>query len=123
MLLKVMIIDHDLVDVVAMQGVLERKGFGVVKMTGAYGILPKIDHEKPEILLFNPQMPHFDSEAFLETLHAEPKLRDLVIIAMSYAPRDELEAFCQKHELHGYYIKSGGFERLGEFLAQFLDLS
>ncbi|MFA5623852.1 MAG: hypothetical protein WC966_02185 [Bradymonadales bacterium] len=119
-MLKIMLFDHEVMDVIEAEIALSKHGFSTIKLTGSYAILPKIDFEKPDILLFNPDIPNFNADAFLESLRLEPKLENLVIVAIAYGEEKRIEEFCLKHDLHGYFLKNNGFVDLGEFLSQFL---
>ena len=77
---KVMILDHQLSDVIALEDILTKAGYEVCSLTGPYGILAKFDFEKPDILLFDPDMPNTDTDAILTTLINADNMQKMVIV-------------------------------------------
>lgn len=122
-MIKLMIFDHQILDVIAMEKALENSYFEVVKLTGPYGVLSKIDFEKPEILLFNPDIPNFDVDSFLQTIRYDERLQSLVIICVAHGLEEDVEGFARQENLHGYYLKNIGFGQLLAYLEQFLEIS
>ena len=118
---KVMILDHVLKDVLALEKILKNAGYDVCMLTGAYGILAKFDYEKPDILLFNPDMPNTDTDAFLTTLQNAPTMREMIIILMCQGDPSAVEDYCRQMNVHGYYITDNGFDGMPEYLSHFSD--
>ena len=117
---KVMILDNDLMDVIAMEKVLKNAGYEVVTLAGPYGVLAKIEFEKPDVLLFNPDMPNIDPSVLLDTISSSPQLSAMAIVATCYGEAEVVEEYCRDLNLHGYYIKDAGFSGLVDYLANFI---
>lgn len=114
-----MILDSVLLDVIAMEKVLAEAGYEFCTLTGPYGILSKLDFEKPDILLFNPDIANVDADALLETISQASTFEKLVIILVCEGEVEAIEEYCEHHNLHGYYHKINGFEGLPAYLRQF----
>ena len=116
---KVMILDHVLADVIALEKILGNAGYEVCALTGPYGILAKFDFEKPDILLFNPDMPNMDTDAILNTVMHAPSMRSMVVILICQGDPAVVEDYCKQMHLHGYYMSDEGFDDIVEYLANF----
>ncbi len=117
---KVMILDHELMDVIAMEDALREAGYNVVTLTGPWGVLAKFDYEKPDILLFNPDMPNADSDLLLDTIIQAPQMTNMAIIVTCHGDADLVSDYCHEKNLHGYYMKDQGFENLVPYLCNFI---
>lgn len=116
---KVLILDHVLKDVLALEKILKAAGYDVCLLTGAYGVLSKFDYEKPDILLFNPDMPNIDTDVFLTTILSSPTMENMVIVLLCDGDPAVIENYCIQMNLHGYYMISNGFEGIPEYLKHF----
>lgn len=118
---KVMILDNNLIDVMAIQKALEAHGYGVVRLTSPNGVLAKLDYERPDVLLVNPWMPRLDVAELIGTLGQAAEFEDMVLIALGDQDAATLQAFCIEHDLHGYYSKTMDLHGLGTFLDNFFE--
>ena len=118
---KVMILDHVLTEVFALEKVLKNAGYSVCLLTGAYGLLAKFDFEKPDILLFNPDMPNMETDSFLQTLMTALTMQNMIIVLICSGDADAIEAYCRQMNLHGYYMIENGFDGIPEYLSHFYD--
>ncbi|MBQ8037291.1 MAG: hypothetical protein IJ268_09875 [Proteobacteria bacterium] len=116
---KVMILDHILSDVIKLERILKPAGYEVCSLTGPYGILAKFDFEKPDILLFNPDMPNADTDALLSTLVQSNDLQQMIIILICSGDAVAIEQYCREMKLHGYFMTENGFDGILPYLAQF----
>lgn len=116
---KVMILDHILSDVIQLEKLLKPAGYDVCSLTGPYGILAKFDFEKPDILLFNPDMPNTDTDAILSTLVESNNMQQMIIILICSGDADAIEQYCRQMKLHGYFMTDNGFDGIIPYLAQF----
>ena len=119
---KVMILDHELMDVITMEKLLMDVGYEVVTLTGPYGILAKFDYEKPDVLLINPDIPNADTDAILETVMMSPAMKNMAIIAIARGDDAAVEDYCRAVNLHGYYMKEQGFQGLVNYIKNFIQL-
>ena len=120
---KVMILDHILSDVIALEKVLKASGYEVCILTGPYGILAKFDYEKPDILLFNPDMPNADTDEILETIRNAPSMQQMIIILVCNGDAEAIESYCNQMRVHGYYLTGHGFDDIPPYLAHFFQPS
>lgn len=118
---KVLVIDHNLLDVMKVQDSLTRAGYDVVRLTSPNGVLAKIDYERPDALLINPWMPRLDAESIVHMLTGAPEFEAMVIVALSDQDAATLQAFCVEHDLHGYFSKSMDLTTVGGFLDNFFE--
>ncbi len=119
---KVMILDHEFEDVFALEKLLKSAGYDVCPLTGPYGILAKFDFEKPDILLFNPDMPNTDTDALLNTLRTAPSMQNMIIIIICEGDDPEpIIQYTRQMNLNGYYMKSAGFDGILDYLQRIYD--
>ena len=116
---KVMILDHELNDVIELENLLTCAGYEVCSLTGPYGILAKFDFEKPDILLFNPDMPCTDTDAILTTLMNASTMQNMIIVLICTGDPEAIEQYCRQMNLHGFYMKDDGLEGIVEYLKNF----
>lgn len=118
---KVVVLDHVLKEVFELEKVLKSAGYTVCLMTGAYGLLAKFDYEKPDILLFNPDMPNMETDSFLRTLMSAPTMQHMIIVLICSGDAEAVESYCRQMNVHGYYMSGNGFEGIPEYLSQFYE--
>lgn len=116
---RVLILDHQLSDVIALEGILKKAGFEVSSLTGPYGILAKFDFEKPDILLFNPDMPNTDTDAILTTLSNADTMKNMIIILLCSGDPEAIEEYCLQMNLHGYFMRDNGFDTIVDYINRF----
>ncbi len=117
---KVMIFDHELMDVIAMEKMLVAAGYEVVTLTGPYGVLAKFDFEKPDILLFNLDMPNFDTDVLLDTVTHAPQTVHMAVIALARGDAQAVEDYCRSQNVHGFFMKDQGLDSLVSYLSNFV---
>ncbi len=118
---RVLILDHQLSDVIKLENILKSAGFEVCSLTGPYGILAKFDFEKPDILLFNPDMPNTDTDAILTTLLESATMKNMIIVLLCSGDAEAIEQYCRQMNLHGYFMKDNGFDTIVDYLNQFYE--
>lgn len=118
---KVMIFDHELMDVIAMEKILVEAGYEVVTLTGPYGVLAKFDFEKPDILLFNLDMPNIDTDVLLETFSHTSQTQYMAVIALATGDAEAVEEYCCNQHVHGFFMKDLGLDTLASYLSNFVD--
>ena len=120
---KVMILDHVLADVIALEEVLKEEGYEVCTLTGPYGILAKFDYEKPDILLFNPDMPNTDTDEILATVRSAPTMQHMIVVLICDGDAEAIENYCNQMHVHGYYLTGHGFDDVPAYLSHFFPAS
>lgn len=118
---KVMVLDNQLSNVLALDKILKSAGYEVCLMTGPYGLLAKFDFERPDILLFNPDMPNTDTDALLSTIMASPRLQHMIVVLICSGDAEAIEAYCHQMNLNGYYMTDAGFDGIIDYLNQFCE--
>lgn len=118
---RVLILDHQVQDVIRLEDTLKNAGYEVTSMIATFGILAKFDFEKPDIFLFNPDMPNTDTDALLATLTASNSMKNMVIVLIcdGDAGSESIAEYCKQMQLNGYYMKAGGFAGIVDYLKQF----
>ena len=97
---------------------LVEAGYEVVTLTGPYGVLAKFDFEKPDILLFNLDMPNFDTDVLLDTVIHAPQTRNMAVIALATGDAQAVEEYCKSQNVHGFFMKDQGLDSLVAYLFQ-----
>jgi len=120
-MIRVMVLDHKLMDVIKLKKALAGMDFEVQPLTSPNGVLAKLDYERPDILVVNPWMPRLDIDNLIGTIIHTPVFETMVLVAWSDRTAEELQAFCLERDMHGYYSKSNPVDQLGAFLMQFFE--
>lgn len=118
---KVMILDHNILDVMEVENHLGASGYEVVTLSSPNGVLSKLDYERPEILLLDLAMPRLNVEELLQTLRASADYEELVIVLFSDMEAERLQEYCIDNDINGYFSKSMDISQIGEFLNNFYD--
>lgn len=118
---KVMILDHNILDVMEVETHLAAGGYDVVTLSSPNGVLSKIDYERPEILLLDLAMPRLNVPELLETLRGSQDYDDLVIVLFSDMEAETLQQYCIDNDINGYFCKSMDVSQIGEFLNNFYE--
>ncbi len=118
---KVLIIDENLMDVMEAETSLRREGYQVVRLASPAGCIAKLDYERPDILLIDISMSHFNSQEFFDSLRRNPDHEELIVVLTSNLDAETLQAMCLEHDFHGYFCKSMGNHQVGSFLNNFYE--
>lgn len=116
---KVMILENDLATVISLEKILTDAGYEVCVLTGAFGIFAKFDFEKPDILLFNPDMPNVDTDAVLDTLMNASQMSHLIVVLICRGDAEAVETYCRQMNLNGYYMIDNGLADIVAYLHNF----
>lgn len=116
---KVLILEHRLGETLALEQKLREAGFEVSSMTEIVNVISRIDFERPDFLLFDPEM--FDGEVvnFVKTVRGASQLSHMVVILMGYVSPEIAEAYCRDLNIHGYYLLGQGVENMPMYLSRF----
>ncbi|MEM1349082.1 MAG: response regulator [Myxococcota bacterium] len=118
---KVMLLDHNIIDVMEVEDYLKAGGYSVVVLSSPNGALSKIEYEHPEILLLDLTMPRLNVQDLLDTLRSSPEYEDLVIVLFSDMEAERLQEFCIENDINGYFCKSMDVSQIAEFLDNFYE--
>lgn len=118
---KVMLLDHNIMDVMEVEDYLTAGGYTVVTLSSPNGALSKIEYERPEILLLDLQMPRLNVQELLDTLRSSPEYEDLVIVLFSDLEAERLQEFCIENDINGYFCKSMDVTQIADFLDNFYE--
>jgi CheY-like chemotaxis protein len=118
---KVLILDSNLLDVLAAEEQLTRAGFEVNRLTSPHGALAKIEYERPDFLLLDVTMPRLNVQEILDGLRADPELEEMVVVLFSDLDAPTLQQMCVENDIHGYFAKTMDLARIGAFLEQFYE--
>jgi len=116
---KVLIIDNNLMDVLAAEQRIKEVGFDVSRLTSPHGVLAKIEYDQPDVLLLDVTMPRLNVQEILDGLRADPVLDEIVVVLFSDLDAPTLQAMCIDNDIHGYFSKSMDVSQIGAFIAQF----
>ncbi len=118
---KVLILDADIMTVMDVEEYLDQGGYQVVHLSSPAGAISKIEYEQPDVLLLDIEMDRLDVDDLLQTLQSDTDSEELVIVAFSDVPAEELQQYCMEKELNGYFCKSMDITQIAEFLNNFFE--
>lgn len=116
---KVLIVDEDVMAVIAAETVLRAANYITAHLTTPAGFWSKLDYEKPDLVLVNIFMRLFNSQAVLDQLRTETSYDQVAIVIYSNRPAEELQQICVDKDINGYFSKSQEITQLPEFLKNF----
>ena len=115
---KVMIIDNNVLDVIAAERSLKEAGFDVCRLTTPHGAAARVEYEEPDILLVDPSMPRLAVQEVLGTLQREPMLESTLALLFTKGDAAALRERCGVDGYHGFYAKSEPIAAIGAFLRE-----
>jgi PleD family two-component response regulator len=118
---KVLIIDSNLLDVLAAEQSLLRDGFQVARLTTPHGALAKIEYERPDIVLLDLTMSRLNVQELLDAFRTDPELEEAVVVLFSDLDAPTLQEMCVDNDIHGYFSKSMDINRISDFLNRFYE--
>jgi CheY-like chemotaxis protein len=80
---KVLIVEDNPVNLRLAQFVLERKGFTVTKAASASECMAQLETAVPDLILMDIQLPGEDGLSVTRKIRANPKLKRIVIVALT----------------------------------------
>jgi CheY-like chemotaxis protein len=80
---KVLIVEDNPVNLRLAQFVLERKGFAVTKAANASECFAQLEKGVPDLILMDIQLPGEDGLSVTRKIRANPKLKRIVIVALT----------------------------------------
>ena len=118
---KVLIVDDNILDVMDAEEKLDEVGYGVVKLSTPHGIIAKIDHVQPDVLLLDISMARLNVDQVLDSLRVNPDHEEMVIVLFSDIEAETLQQICLDKDVHGYFCKSMDISRIATFLDNFFE--
>ncbi len=118
---KVLIIDENLMDVMAAEKSLRAEGYHVVRLASPAGCVAKIDYERPDILIIDISMARLNAQELFDSIRKNSDHEDLIIVLASDLDAETLQEMCLEHDFHGYFCKSMGSHQLGAFINNFFE--
>lgn len=118
---KVMIIDGNVLDVLAAERSLRGSDFTVCHLTTAAGAAARLAYEEPDILLVDPSMPRLGVHELLQVIEQPPLANSTLVLVFTKGDRAALEAKAQSLGAHGFYGKSEPITELGPFLRKAIE--
>jgi PleD family two-component response regulator len=118
---SVLIIDANLMDVLRVEKHLVAAGYRVSKLAGAHGVIPRIEYERPDVVLIDITMPRLNVGEVLDAFQNHADLEETVVVLFSGLDGPTLQAMCQENNIHGYFSKSMDVSLIGSFLDQFFE--
>ena len=116
---KVLIVDEDILRVLAAEVVLDAAGYNTAHLSTPAGFWAKLDYARPDVLLIDLSMSLFNSQEVLDQLKADAAYDDMAIVMYSDKNAEELQEFCVEQDLNGYFCKSQDITELPDFLSNF----
>lgn len=113
---RVFIVDDNVISIMMVEEHLRERGFHVIKMSTASGLLAKLEYAKPDVLLIDPTLPKMDLEHTIKGIRASKELADLAVVL--YCDLDPSEGYelAQRHQMDGYFCKSVALTKLPDFI-------
>lgn len=117
---RVLVVEDNPLNLKLIRDVLEFRGFDVVTaQTGEEGVA-MASSTSPDLVLMDLQLPGIDGHEALQLLRADPRCRDIPVVAVTaFAMKDDL-ARAEAAGFDGYIAKPISVYALPEQLARFL---
>lgn len=118
---KVLILDSNILDVLAIEEPLRAGGYNVTRLTTPHGALAKLEYERPDVLLLDITMARLNVQELLDGLRTDPQFEEMVVVLFSDLDAPTLQAMCMENDIHGYFSKSMDTQQVGAFLDRFYE--
>lgn len=102
---KVLVVDDNEVCRAVVRESLEEGGFDVIELGSPLGMSSVVNHEKPDLVLVDVEMPAIDGDKAVQIL-LKHRLHDCKIVLYSGKPAAELERLARACGASGYVPKS-----------------
>lgn len=116
---KVLIIDGNILDVIAAEASLREAGFQVSRLTAPNGAVSKVEYEVPDVVLIDPTMPQLGLRELVSRMEQEPFVERVVLVLFSHMEAQTMHDMCVEYGMHAYFSKSKPMAELGAFVQQF----
>ena len=89
-----------------MLALLQGAGFRVVQASDGLAALRQLEHERPDVVVSDLEMPHLDGLGLLAAIRRQPDLQHLPFVIVSAKESPELQAQAQALRVNGYFNKA-----------------
>jgi len=86
---KILVADDDASLVRTLSWILKEHGYDVTTVPGGEGLLQRVEHDRPDLLLLDIMMPKVDGLQLLERLKSDDRFKDLPVLMVSSMPPEE----------------------------------
>lgn len=118
---RILVVEDNPLNLKLLRDVLQHRGFDVVTAeTGEDGVTVATS-DPPDLVLMDLQLPGIDGQEALQRIHADPRCRDVPVVAVTaFAMKDDARRVAEAG-FAGYITKPISIRALPEQLSRFLD--
>lgn len=80
---RILVVDDEPFIQQLLRDILQEEGYGVLLASGGRSMLELLRHEIPDLILLDVMMPDGNGREALQTMQAQPQLRDIPVVMMS----------------------------------------
>ena len=117
---RILVVEDNPLNLKLIRDVLEFRGFDVVTARSGEEGVTVASRSAPDLVLMDLQLPGIDGHEALQRIHADPRCRDVPVVAVTAFAMKEDIARAEAHGFAGYIAKPISIRALPEQLAQFL---
>jgi CheY-like chemotaxis protein len=117
---RILIVEDNPLNLKLIRDVLEFRGFDVVTARSGEEGVTVAASSAPDLVLMDLQLPGIDGHEALQRIHADPRCRDVPVVAVTAFAMKEDIARAEAAGFAGYIAKPISVRALPEQLAQFL---
>ncbi len=117
---RILIVEDNPLNLKLIRDVLEFRGFDVVTARSGEEGVTVAASSAPDLVLMDLQLPGIDGHEALQRIHADPRCRDVPVVAVTAFAMKEDIARAEAAGFAGYIAKPISVRALSEQLAQFL---
>ena len=117
---RILIVEDNPLNLKLIRDVLEFRGFDVVTARSGEEGVTVAASSAPDLVLMDLQLPGIDGHEALQRIHADPRCRDVPVVAVTAFAMKEDIARAEAAGFAGYIAKPISVLALPEQLAQFL---
>jgi CheY-like chemotaxis protein len=117
---RILIVEDNPVNLKLIRDVLEFRGFDVITAQSGEEGVAVASSVSPDLVLMDLQLPGIDGHEALQRIHADPRCRDIPVVAVTaFAMKEDIER-AEAAGFAGYIAKPISVRALPEQLARFL---
>jgi CheY-like chemotaxis protein len=119
----ILVVDDNPVNLKLVRFLLESEGYDVRSAADAFGVMELLQQFSPRLIIMDIQLPGMDGLTLTRQLKADPRTKDIVIVAMTaYAMKNDAER-ALKAGCDGYIAKPIDTYTLPQLIAEYLSMS
>src|SRR5947209_14715712 len=115
---KVLIIDHDPVEVKRLREIIEQSGHQVWTASTGVGALQIAELEQPYLAIVDTRLPDFSGMEVLRQIRLNPRTRPMCVVLANPDPKDEEIFFGYGYYSDGHWQRPVEWEELVRFLSR-----